>query len=247
MAAQEEQALKGGFDLAPYVHESERLRLQHLAATSGYMPFPRAAPPTVRQTYKQAFTIDNIIGSHDKHPSSAGNCRSILPPTSSCFTMNPLPAFASQFGSPNNINSHSLMMSYRALQHSDPDFISSIASTYGHMTGHSAMSAIEYYNTLKSLHYSPMLSTRSGDHSLATSASEAGQLCRSLPVSPEGKEPGQVQTVAKSKPLLMYSVEAILKHTKESSSSRSIDMDVDMDGPVRKSELKAPLQIEIGS
>ncbi|WAR00389.1 FOXB1-like protein [Mya arenaria] len=245
LAAQEDvNSLKGGLELGPYLHDNDRVRLQQLAAsaaTSGYLPFGHSPPQPVRPPYKQAFTIDNIIGSHDKACLPSDTDGLLSPPTR--LPVSPLPGFASQFG-PHNIP-HSLMLSYRALRPNDAELISSLASTYGQVTGHNVMSAIDYFNSIRSLQQSQAsLPLPVKPTALTTMNFINGQdvLARSQQSYLENHSVSADRV--KPKPALGHSVDSLLKPTKDSFEPKIDDQEKVTD---KNDTFANSIEIDVGS
>ena len=134
--------------MTPFLHEDARMRLQQIAsaAGSGYLqPTFQTVNIPNQSSYKQPFTIDNIIG---HGPKSSIAITQSMPQT-------PLPAFASQFASSlAHAVPSSLMIPYPNLRQSEAELLSSLACTYGQVN----VNPLDYRNILKSsLHHSPAI------------------------------------------------------------------------------------------
>jgi len=203
---------KNSLELSPYLHDDARLRLQQFAAnavTSSYLPLNGDTSPPCRQTFKQPFSIDSIIGADAK-----AQCVGQQQP----FPLSQLPGFASQFGSSHCLSvPHNLMMSYRALRPSDPELLSNLTSAYGHRNGH--LFPLEYYNSLKSLQQSvsPALAMPIKPTALSALSMLHGQEHTPLKIPQTHIHDVDKMTSEKTKvrPTLGHSVDALLRPAKE--------------------------------
>lgn len=186
-----DSSVKHGFEMTSYLQDDARLRLQQFAASAASSNYLNSLHQNGRSSYKQPFTIENIIGPENK-PESTPNTS--LPVT-------PLPGFASQFGQAHNIPT-SFMLPYHGFR-SESNLISSLACTYGQINGR--MSALEYYNNLKSSLQHPPAAL-------------------SLPLKPTALSAisltGHSETLDKPapKPAILHSVDSLLKPSKDQHS-----------------------------
>lgn len=227
------QGFKSSLELNPFLQDDARLRLQQFAAnavTSGYLSLAGETSLPGRQTLKQAFTIDNIIGTDSKHP--CARHQTALP-------MSPLPGFASQFGSHHCLSvPHNFMMSYRGIRPADPELLSTLTSAYGHMNGN--YSPVEYYNSIKCLQQSsppslpfPIKPTALSALPVSHSQGPALKIPRSSDVRDADK---MVPETAKTKPLIGHSVDALLRPSKEQEalSIRPSESDTVLDNVIEQ-------------
>ncbi|KAH3833906.1 forkhead box protein B1-like [Dreissena polymorpha] len=204
LGEQEANNIKNNLDLAPYLQDESRLRLQQFAAnavTSGYLPYQRdSGQPTIRHQHKHSFSIDNIIGTPSK-PSV-----DILP---SPFQMTSIPRFVSQFA-PTHGLPHRLMMSYHALHPTDNNLICSLASTFGSLNGQ--VSPLDYYSSIASLQEPahPVLLVKPTALSAINLFSKHFGLGKEFHHSP----PSETATV-NPRPALVHGVDSLLKPAKE--------------------------------
>lgn len=189
-----EPTVKHGFDMAAYLQDDARLRLQQFAASAANSNYLNSLQTNVRTSFKQPFTIESIIGQDNKSSTSTNTS---LPVSQ----MAPLPGFASQFGITNNLPTN-MMFPYNGLRHSEAELLNSIASTYGHINGR--LSALEYYNSLKtSLHSPPIvlpLPIKPTAHPATSLSSHSDTMMKPA-----------------SKPTLIHSVDSLLKPSRQTS------------------------------
>ncbi|XP_060564412.1 forkhead box protein B1-like [Ruditapes philippinarum] len=183
--------MKHGLEMTSYLHDDARVRLQQFAVSAASSTYLNSLHSNGRSAYKPPFTIENIIAPETKAGSSLNPS---LPVT-------PLPGFASQFGPTHNIPPN-FMLPYHGIRN-ESDLITSLACTYGQFNGR--MTALEYYNTLKSTLQHPPTAI---SLPLKPTALSAISLARSQ------------DTLDKpvTKPAIMHSVDSLLKPSKEQHS-----------------------------
>lgn len=180
--------MKQGFEMTSYMQDEARLRLQQFAANASNVSYFNNLSQPGRQAYKQPFTIENIIAPENKSSSTSG----------ASFPVSPLPAFASQFAVPQNISAN-FMLPFHGLRPTESELLSSLACTYGQMNGR--VSALEYYNSIKSSLHHPTLP---------------------LPIKPTALSAialgNKTESSEKPKPHIVHSVDSLLKPSKEQLS-----------------------------
>ncbi|KAL4228035.1 Forkhead box protein B1 [Mactra antiquata] len=181
--------LKQGYEMTSFMQDEARMRLQQFAANATNAGYFNNLSQSTRQTYKQPFTIENIIAPETK-PSST---------SSTSFPVSPLPGFASQFAVTQNISAN-FMLPFHGLRPTESELLSSLANTYGQMNGR--VSALEYYNSLKSSFHHPTLPLPIKPTALSAAALSSK--------SPENFD--------KPKPLIVHSVDSLLKPSKDEHS-----------------------------